>query len=93
MGDAPDGMTLDRIDNDGSYSPENCRWATTIEQANKKTTTRLVMLEGIEMPLADACRLLNLDRRQTYSQLRYRYGNETWYLQRERERLMREVLR
>jgi hypothetical protein len=59
MGPRPEGTTLDRIDNDLGYSPENCRWATPKEQNRNCARTKFVTYRGETKTLAEWCELLN----------------------------------
>lgn len=60
MGPRPAGTTLDRIDVDGDYSLENCRWATTREQATNSRRTTKVEIDGEIKPLVTWCSDLDI---------------------------------
>lgn len=46
-------LTLDRIDNDGSYGPDNCRWVDRVAQARNKRVNRVVTYKGKKACLAE----------------------------------------
>ena len=45
MGERPKGMTIDRIDHNGNYDPDNCRWATQRQQMRNSCNTKLSTLK------------------------------------------------
>lgn len=67
MGDKPEGLTLDRIDNNKDYGPDNCRWATSLEQgANKRNNIRLTFM-GQTLTLSEWARALKKSRSTLFS--------------------------
>ena len=61
MGEKPKGLELDRFpDNEGNYSPDNCRWATKVENCSNQRTNVNITYEGKTQTLAQWSRELKI---------------------------------
>ena len=57
------GLTIDRIDVNGPYCPENCRWVSMSVQANNRRTSKLVTYNGVSMTVTEWAKELEVDPR------------------------------
>lgn len=77
MGERPTAKhTLDRIDNEGDYTPENCRWATLIEQARNKRNNRLLTHAGEALTLPEWSERTGIETGTLFARLRRGWSAE-----------------
>lgn len=70
MGNPPDGCSIDRIDNDGPYSRENCRWATRADQNRNTRRNHRITSNGRTQTLAEWARELGVHHTTILRRLR-----------------------
>lgn len=70
------GLTIDRIDVNKGYSPDNCRWATRKEQVRNRTNTVFVHIDGIQYSLSEFCETHNINYAAAWQNFRRNSRNE-----------------
>lgn len=71
MGERPEGLELDREDNDGNYEPGNCRWSTRLVNNRNRSCSTHLTLNGITHTISEWSDITNLPYQTIYSRIRY----------------------
>lgn len=76
MGEPKSAQTIERIDNNGPYTKENCRWATRAEQQSNRRVNRLIEHNGVTKTAMEWSKILGIPSQTIYGRIDLGWGAE-----------------
>lgn len=73
MGERPSGMQIERKDNDGNYTKDNCIWASRKQQCRNRRSNHLLTLNGLTKPMIEWCEEFGMSYTMVHARI-YAYG-------------------
>lgn len=76
MGDPPEGFTIERVDVNGNYNKQNCRWADRTDQARNRRNCKFFTIEGKKVRAKEVAEILGVKYKTIMARIKYGWTDE-----------------